>query len=105
MDSINLVKLHHPAVLNIFYLGEEKIVAKLTQSLSGLLFFCNLLFPKKGQEKGEQNTHEKASYPGEINCKVSPAKNEIARQSSQPGNLRHQQEKNPDGRKDQTKKD
>lgn len=105
MDSFNLGIPHCPAGLNFFYLGDDKIVAKLTQSLSSLLFFCNLLFPKKGQEKGKQNTNEQASYPGKIDCEISPAKNDIARQSSQPGNLRHKQQKNPDGRKDHTKKD
>lgn len=80
-------------------------MANLTQSLSGLLFFCNLLFPEKCQEKGEQNTNKQASNPGEKECKVSPAENDIARQSSQPGDLRHEQEKNPNGREDQTKKD
>jgi hypothetical protein len=105
MDSFNPGILHRPARPNIFISGMIKIVAKLTQSLSSLLFFCNFLFPKKGQEKGEQDTDEQASYPGKIDCEISPAKNDIARQSSEPGNLRHKQQKNPDNCKDQTKKD
>jgi hypothetical protein len=58
MDSFNLSNPHQLLRLNFSYVRKEKIVAKLTQSLSGLLFFCNLLFPEKSQEKGEQNTNK-----------------------------------------------
>jgi len=58
MDSFNLSNPPYPPGPNFFYLEEKKIVAKLTQSLSGLLFFCNLLFPENGQEESEQNTNK-----------------------------------------------
>jgi len=80
-------------------------VAKLTQSLQGLLFFCNLLFPENGQENSEQNTNQHAGNPGKIDGKVSPTKHDIARQFSQPRNLGAEKQENPDGRKYQAKED
>jgi hypothetical protein len=76
-------------------LGKRKIVAKVTQCPYGLLFFCNLLFPEQGHKKGEQNTNEQTSYPGEIDSEIPPAEKEITRKPTQPRNFRHEQEKNP----------
>jgi hypothetical protein len=54
--------------------GKGEIVAKLTQSLYRLLFFCNLLFPGDDQGESEQDTNQEAGNSGKIGGKVSPKK-------------------------------
>jgi len=73
------------------YSGKGEIVAKLTQSLYRLLFFCNLLLPENGEKKMEQNANQLQGNPGKIGGKVFPTKNDIPSLSPRPRMIGHAQ--------------
>ncbi len=62
-------------------------MAKLTQSVLDLLFFCNPLFPKEREKKSDQDAYQQRRDEREIKGEIAFAIDDISRKSAQPGNF------------------